>query len=124
MDADRTEYERNLMPLRAQLGEAAFEQAWAEGLAMTTEQAIEQAMSLASPLEKETERVQRLVEPLNARELEVLGLIAKGLSNHEIADQLALAVSTVKWYINSLFSKLGVHSRTQAVARARELGLL
>jgi LuxR family maltose regulon positive regulatory protein len=65
-----------------------------------------------------------LVEPPSERELEVLRLIAVGLSNQEIADQLVLALSTVKWHINNLYGKLGVGSRTQAVALARELNLL
>jgi len=65
-----------------------------------------------------------LIEPLTDRELEVLRLIAAGLSNADIADQLYIAVSTVKKHINHLYGKLEVHRRTQAVARARELDLL
>jgi LuxR family maltose regulon positive regulatory protein len=65
-----------------------------------------------------------LVEPLRQREIEVLRLIAAGCSNREIAERLAIAVSTVKWYVNTIFEKLQVASRTQAVARARELGFL
>lgn len=65
-----------------------------------------------------------LVEPLSERELEVLGLIADGLSNREIAEELVVAVSTVKSHANHIFGKLAVKSRTQAVARAKELGLL
>ncbi len=65
-----------------------------------------------------------LVEPLNEREREVLHLLATGLSNRQIAGQLVVALSTVKWYINNLYSKLGVSSRTQALARAREWDLL
>jgi LuxR family maltose regulon positive regulatory protein len=64
------------------------------------------------------------LQALNARELEVLLLIAAGRSNREIAAQLVVALSTVKWHINNLFGKLDVRSRTQALARARELGLL
>jgi len=64
-----------------------------------------------------------LVEALSERELEVLRLIADGLSNQEIADQLVIAVSTVKTHVNRVFGKLGVESRTQAIARARELAL-
>lgn len=65
-----------------------------------------------------------LVEPLSERELEVLHLVATGLSNREIADELIIALSTVKSHTNSIFGKLGVKSRTQAVAQARALGLL
>ena len=61
---------------------------------------------------------------MTARELEILQLLAAGLSNREIARRLFLALNTVKWYISDIFSKLGVGSRTQAVARARELNLL
>jgi LuxR family maltose regulon positive regulatory protein len=67
---------------------------------------------------------QPLVEPLSRREGEVLRLMAQGLSNHEIAGQLVLALDTVKGHIRSIFSKLQVQRRTEAVARARELGLL
>jgi LuxR family maltose regulon positive regulatory protein len=65
-----------------------------------------------------------VVDPLSARELEVLALLSDGLTNQEIADRLTLAVSTVKVHTRNLYSKLDVHSRIQAVARARELGLL
>jgi LuxR family maltose regulon positive regulatory protein len=51
-------------------------------------------------------------------------LVAEGRSNREIAAELVLALGTVKWYISQIFSKLGAASRTQAVARARELSLL
>ena len=65
-----------------------------------------------------------LPEPLTPREREVLELIAAGLSNPEIAARLFITVGTVKTYVNSIFGKLAVTSRTQAVARARTLGLL
>ena len=68
--------------------------------------------------------LQPLIEPLSPRELEVLQLISQGLSNQEIADRLFLALSTVKGYTRTLFEKLQVQRRTEAVARARELGLL
>lgn len=64
------------------------------------------------------------VEPLSEREIEVLQLIAAGMSNREIADELFLAVGTVKKHIYNIFGKLSVRKRTQAVARARELGML
>jgi len=69
-------------------------------------------------------RLQPLKEPLTARELEVLDLIVAGRNNHQIAEDLFVVIGTVKTHINSIYRKLGVHSRTQAVARARELNLL
>jgi LuxR family maltose regulon positive regulatory protein len=65
-----------------------------------------------------------LVEPLSARELEVLRLVAAGAPNRAIAKQLVVTLDTVKRHVSNLFSKLEVANRTQAVARARELGLL
>ena len=67
---------------------------------------------------------QPLVDPLSERELEVLRLIARGLSNREIGERLVLALSTVKGHNQNIYGKLGVQRRTEAVARARELGLL
>ena len=65
-----------------------------------------------------------LLEPLSARELEVLRLVRDGLSNREIAERLVVTLATAKKHIENLHGKLGVHSRTQALARARELGLI
>jgi LuxR family maltose regulon positive regulatory protein len=65
-----------------------------------------------------------MAEPLSERELAVLRLIDQGLSNQEIADRLVVAVSTVKTHINNIYGKLGVASRTQALARAHEIKLL
>jgi LuxR family transcriptional regulator, maltose regulon positive regulatory protein len=65
-----------------------------------------------------------LVEPLTARELEVLGLLAAGAPNRAIAEQLVVTPETVKKHLSHLFDKLGAANRTQAVTRARELGLL
>jgi LuxR family maltose regulon positive regulatory protein len=64
------------------------------------------------------------IEPLSERELEILRLISKGLSNQEIAEILVIAVSTVKSHINHLYGKLGTQRRTQAITIARDLGLL
>jgi LuxR family maltose regulon positive regulatory protein len=63
------------------------------------------------------------LEPLSQRENEILSLIAAGLSNQQIANRLVLAPSTINWHMKNIYSKLDVHSRTQAVARAVELGI-
>ncbi len=67
---------------------------------------------------------QPLFDALTPRELEVLGLMANGRSNPEIANQLIISVGTVKAYTNKIFSKLGVRNRVEAVTRANELNLL
>jgi LuxR family maltose regulon positive regulatory protein len=67
---------------------------------------------------------QPLAEPLSQRELEVLRLISQGLSNREIGERLVLALDTVKGHNRRIYEKLQVERRTEAVARARELGLV
>ena len=67
---------------------------------------------------------QSLIEPLSARELEVLKLIAAGCSNQEIAAELVISIATVKRHISNIYGKLGATSRTQAVLLGRELRLL
>jgi LuxR family maltose regulon positive regulatory protein len=67
---------------------------------------------------------QPLIEPLSDRELEILQLIAQGLSNQQICDRLYLALSTVKGHNRNIFDKLDVKRRTEAVAKAQELGLI
>lgn len=61
---------------------------------------------------------------LSKRELEVLQLMAQGLSNQEIADQLFVSLSTVKTHANNLFDKMGVERRTQAINQAKQLGII
>lgn len=65
-----------------------------------------------------------MIEALSERELEALQLIAEGLTNRQIAERVYLSLNTVKAHTRNLYGKLDVHSPTQAVARARELGLL
>jgi LuxR family maltose regulon positive regulatory protein len=64
------------------------------------------------------------IEPLSERELEVLQLIAEGLSRQEIASQLVLSLNTVKTHARNIYSKLGVNNQMQAVGKAQGLGLL
>lgn len=82
------------------------------------------ASSAADPAPPATLPGAGLPEPLSQRELDVLRLVADGHSNQEIANTLVIAVSTVKSHINNIFSKLGVATRTQAIARARRLNLI
>jgi LuxR family maltose regulon positive regulatory protein len=65
-----------------------------------------------------------LIEPLTGREMEVLALLDRRLTNQEIARELVITVGTVKQHTNSIYGKLGVGDRRLAVARARSLGLL
>ena len=78
----------------------------------------------AGETEPQTRPAQPLVEPLSEREMEVLRLLSAGLSNPEIAEQLYIAVSTVRSHCKSIYGKLDVHKRWDAVHRAQELGLL
>jgi ATP/maltotriose-dependent transcriptional regulator MalT len=94
---------------------AAFPRAEGQGLETEATGSIHAAFSSQSS---------SLAESLSARELEVLRLIAGGKSNAEVARTLVIAVSTVKTHTNSIFGKLQVTSRTQAIALARDLQLL
>jgi ATP/maltotriose-dependent transcriptional regulator MalT len=78
----------------------------------------------ASPHDPPHVRPEPLPEPLSHREVEVLSLIAAGRSNQEIAALLVLSVGTVKTHTNNIYRKLGVRSRTEAVARARALAIV
>ena len=80
----------------------------------------------ASPSSKLTAPVEMagLAEPLSDRELEVLRLLAAGMANKQIANELVVALETAKKHVSHILGKLGAANRTQAVARARELGLL
>jgi len=71
--------------------------------------------SLPSPLDQ-------LIDPLSEQEVRVLGLIVAGKTNREIADELVISVGTAKWHVHNILQKLGVNNRSQAIARARELG--
>ena len=65
-----------------------------------------------------------LVDSLTRREREILALLAQGHTGPEIADRLMLALSSVRWYLQQLYAKLGANGRREAVSRAQALGLL
>jgi LuxR family maltose regulon positive regulatory protein len=80
--------------------------------------------AFSQPFGSEKARRASMPEPLSERELDILRLIATGRSNKEIAEILVIAISTVKSHINNLYGKLGTNRRTEAIAIARELGLI
>jgi predicted ATPase/DNA-binding CsgD family transcriptional regulator len=113
--------------IRAQLGEIVFAKAWAAGNAMTREQAFAFALegeTTPNQQDETSDTASQARDSLNTREFEVLSLVARGLSNREIAGELFLSVNTVKWYLKEIFAKLDVTNRAQAVARSQTLGLL
>ena len=115
-------YEQDLAAVRSTLGEASFEAAWAEGRTMSPEQAMEYA--LEQPTAPHDDVAPAAQAGLTRRELEVLGLVARGMSNQQIAESLTISEHTVHRHVSNLLGKLGVSSRTAAVAQAPQLGLL
>jgi LuxR family maltose regulon positive regulatory protein len=93
-------------------------------LAVFETEAKDEEPALRRPPSVSRDEAEGLVEPLSERELEILQLIAEGLTNQEIASRLFLALNTVKVHTRNIYGKLGVNSRTQAVAKARALGIL
>jgi DNA-binding NarL/FixJ family response regulator len=96
----------------------------ARGEAILDPAVTSKVMGAFTRLATPTPQPQPLAEPLSERELEVLRLLAGGVSNQEIANRLIVAVNTVKRHVSNIMSKLGVENRTQAVAKAREIRLL
>lgn len=76
------------------------------------------------PIQQSHRNAAPLLEPLTKRELVLLSDIASGLSNQEISDKRFVAISTVKWHLKNIYAKLDAKHRAQAIARARELGLI
>jgi non-specific serine/threonine protein kinase len=113
---DLPELDRNMAFVRAQLGEAAFEQAWAEGQALTLEQAVAHATSDSDALLIPRCGPDKVSQPpggLTRRELEVALMVAEGKSNREIAEAFVIAERTVEGHVSNILSKLGFRSRTQ-----------
>jgi DNA-binding NarL/FixJ family response regulator len=112
--------------VRAQLGEAAFKQAWAQGQAMTLEQAVAHATSDSdAPFNPRSGPDKESQPPggLTRRELEVALLVAEGKSNREIADAFVIAERTVEGHVSNILSKLGFRSRTLVSIWVIENGL-
>lgn len=102
-------------PLQAHIGRI---------LEAARQQATPRADARGREPERPTATDAGLPEPLKAREIDVLRLVAEGQSNKEIARYLGIGVDTVKWYLKAIYGKLGVCRRMQAIAEARRLGLI
>ncbi len=119
----RSAYEQAVDAARTQLGEQAFTAAWTEGRAMTPEQLL---VSLAEPVPAGSTPAVKPPPPaiypndLTEREVEVLRLVAQGLTNAQIAGQLVISIHTANNHMKSILSKLGVTSRTAATRFAFE----
>jgi DNA-binding CsgD family transcriptional regulator len=131
----RARYERILALGRSQLDEATATQAWAQGQAMTVEQAVQYAFvtagvashppssnqsTQAQPARRDTSSLSELTD----REQEVLRLVARGMTDAQVAEQLVLSVRTINSHLRSIFNKLGVNTRTAASRYAVEHGLI
>jgi predicted ATPase/class 3 adenylate cyclase/DNA-binding CsgD family transcriptional regulator len=116
----RADYERLVAATRAQLGEKAFAAAWAEGHAMTPEQAltVQGPATLSSTPQAKSPTTPP--DGLSVRELEVLRLLATGLTDAQIAEQLVLSLHTIHAHLRTIYSKLGVTSRSAATRYAFE----
>jgi predicted ATPase/DNA-binding NarL/FixJ family response regulator len=119
---DRTLHENQIDAARARISEEAFAAAWAEGRTMSLEQVIEYALEQEPAPEPPASGTYPW--DLSAREAEVLSLVAKGMTNAEVAEKLFLSSRTVNWHLTSIYRKLGSHSRTEAARFASEHGLL
>jgi predicted ATPase/DNA-binding CsgD family transcriptional regulator len=109
--------------LKSTLGEEAYRAAWERGAAQNLETTVRSILGNVAKTPRKGAN-HALLEPLSERELEVLTLIAQGLSNREIAQRLVLSVGTVKVHTRNIYGKLGVGSRTQALAQAASFKLL
>jgi DNA-binding NarL/FixJ family response regulator len=122
-----------LVGARSQLDESTWSAVWEEGRAMSMEAAFEYALSeeepstitsSAAPTEQLSTPVSEHPVGLTPREVEVLGLVAEGLTNPQVAQKLYLSPRTVQRHLNSVYRKLGVNSRAAATRLALEHDLL
>ena len=113
----------------AALGEAAFAAAWAEGQALTLEQALEEALTIeavplvAAQAQSTYRPEEQMPDGLTAREREIAALVARGLTNRQIAAELFISERTAGTHVANILGKLGFTSRAQVAAWAVEHGL-
>jgi predicted ATPase/DNA-binding CsgD family transcriptional regulator len=125
---DEALQDRIFAAARDALGDTAFEEVWKRGRAMTLKQAVDYALEEAEAARKASEEAeeppQALPAGLSAREVEVLRLVAEGLTNAEIAKELFISPRTVNAHMGSVYHKIGSHSRAQAARFASEHDLV
>jgi DNA-binding CsgD family transcriptional regulator len=122
--ADHADYEQAVERVRAQLGEQAFAAAWAEGRTMTPEQALAAQGHVPLPSSAESSSSPPSPAGLTAREVEVLRLVAQGLTNEQVAQRLIISPRTVNTHLKSIYGKIQVTSRSAATRYAIEHQLL
>lgn len=128
---ERARYDRMLAAARARLGQG-FEAVWMEGWAISPEQAVARLGSSLTPHKRASGRQQasadqqddNVAAELTARELEVLRLVATGLTDAQVAKILVLSPRTINAHLRSIYSKLGVSSRSAAIRHAIDHGLI
>jgi ATP/maltotriose-dependent transcriptional regulator MalT len=124
-------YERMTAVVRSQLGEPAFEEAWAKGRTMTAVQVLTSPEAFAPQIPQQAQAVPGNTPTvptrhssssarLTTREVEVLRLVAQGLTDVQVAQQLVISPRTVNWHLTSIYSKIGVSSRAAATRYAIE----
>lgn len=117
--ADQEDFERTRHAIIGQVGHSAFDAAWGEGVAMTPQEAA----AYVEPVQPQTGKP-RFPDGLTSREVEVLKLIARGMSDIEVAGSLHLSKHTVNAHLHSIYSKLNINSRSAATRYAMERGLV
>jgi DNA-binding CsgD family transcriptional regulator len=123
---ERSYFEPYISAAQGRLDEASWDAAWAEGRALTLEQAVEYALETRPDEEPQEEPSPKPSYPggLSAREVEVLRLVARGMTNAQIAGELFVSPRTVNWHLGSVYRKLGFSSRAEATRYAAEHDLL
>jgi DNA-binding CsgD family transcriptional regulator/predicted transcriptional regulator len=122
--ADRIEYDRSVGLIRTQLNDVMMANAWAEGRALTLEQAIEYALEEIVHPQTPRQAAKQEFGGLTEREHEVASHIAQGESNHEIAEALVVSERTVESHVTNILNKLGFTSRVQIRKWAVEKGIV
>jgi predicted ATPase/DNA-binding CsgD family transcriptional regulator len=115
-DPERAAADRDIAAVRRRLGSESFSAAWREGEAMPTDQAIERVLAFTDQVSSRQDTARPhsdRANPLSAREVEVAALIARGLTNRQIAEQLVVSERTVDAHVRNIFDKLGFASRAQ-----------